>query len=102
MVSQPILRSQARFRSSGTVGLPNRCPRCGDGLQLFHTVSGRPHHFLGCLNYPSYSYTIDYNESLYALIQTLGERLLRAEAHNAWLTIQVEELFARLEEGGHV
>jgi hypothetical protein len=47
----------------------------------------------------NYSYTIDYDESLSALIQTLGERLLRAKAHNAWLTIQVEKLFARLEEG---
>jgi hypothetical protein len=102
MITQPIRRSQARFRSSGTIGLPNRYPRCGDGFQLYHTVSGRSHHFLGCLNYPYLSYTIDYDESLYALIQTLGERLLRADAPNAWLTIQAEALFARLAEGGQV
>src|SRR4030095_15210933 len=96
MITQPIRRSQARFCSSGTIDLLHRYPRCGDGLQLYHTVSGRHHHFLGCMNY---SYTIDYDESLSALIQTLGERLLRAKAHNAWLTIQVEKLFARLEEG---
>ena len=54
------------------------------------------------MNYLYLSYTIDYDESLSALIQTLGERLLRAEAHNAWLTIQIEKLFAQQEEGSHV
>ena len=81
--------------------LPERCPRCGDTLKLYHTTRGnRPRHFLGCLSYPACSYTANYDEPLLLFLQRLGERLIRAEAHIAWLTVQVEELFARQEERG--
>ena len=100
MITQPILRSQARVCSSGTIGLPNRCPRCGDGLQLYHTIRGRAHHFLGCLNYPFCTYTADYDQLLHTRLPTLGERLDRAEAQVAWLLVQFEVLLAWQEERG--
>jgi hypothetical protein len=42
----------------------------------------------------------DYDQLLHTWLQTLGERLVRAEAQVAWLLVQVEKLFARQEERG--
>ena len=88
--------------------LPERCPRCGDDLGLYHTAKhGRPRHFLGCKSYPHCSYTTDYDGALDQALQALSARLaaceaqlIRVEAHESWLLVQVETLCARLNEQG--
>jgi len=69
-----------------------RCPRCNDDLRLYHAANtGRPRHFFGCQN-PACSYTAEYDEALHALLRTMEQRLLYAEAQIAWLTGQLEAL----------
>jgi len=91
--------------STNPLLFPSRCPRCNDDLALYHarcdvlgTPRAAPRHFLGCKSYPRCSYTADYDAHLLALMHRLGERLLRCEAHNAWLTQQIEVLRELVQE----
>jgi ssDNA-binding Zn-finger/Zn-ribbon topoisomerase 1 len=75
-----------------------RCPRCDDALELYHTASGRPRHFLGCRSYPRCSYTADYDAVLAGVLEAIDMRLVSLEAQHRWMRAMLEELFERLEE----
>jgi ssDNA-binding Zn-finger/Zn-ribbon topoisomerase 1 len=78
-----------------------RCSRCGDDLALYHSHGDkrRPQHFLGCLSYPSCTYTTAYEPLVHDTLAALGARLGWLEAQYAWLLCEVEALRAQHEEG---
>jgi hypothetical protein len=84
---------------SESQNLPCRCPRCDDALQLIHRHPGPAAHLVRCAN-PQCSYERPYDGGLHTQLQDHERTLRFCTAQLAWLTIQVEELFARWREGG--
>jgi hypothetical protein len=84
--------------------LLGRCPVCDDQLCLGHRHPGPAAHVLHCVN-PNCSYERDYDAAVHSVLDSLAAalarieaRLIRIEAHEAWLLVQVEALCARAND----
>ena len=77
--------------------LPERCPYCGQDMVLRHRYPGPADHIWACGNRQCSFEVRDYDTHCHDALQLLSDRLLRMEAQQAWLLVQVEELFARVE-----
>jgi hypothetical protein len=86
------------YRRHESQNLPCRCPHCGDDLQLIHRHPGPAVHVVQCAN-PGCSYERPYDSVLHTELERHRQQLAFVTAQMAWLTIQVEELFARVAEG---
>jgi hypothetical protein len=87
------------YRRCESQNLPFRCPCCDDDLQLIHRHPGPAVHVVQCAN-PGYSYERAYAAALHTRLERQDAQLAFVTSQLAWLTIQVEELFARGVEGG--
>jgi hypothetical protein len=86
------------YRRCESQNLPFRCPCCDHDLQLIHRHPGPAVHVVQCAN-PGCSYERAYDAPLHAQLEGHRQQLAFCTAQIAWLTVQIEELFARGVEG---
>ena len=85
------------YRRRESQNLPFRCPRCDDDLQLIHRHPGPAEHVV-CWCNPQCSYERPYDAALHTQLERHRQQLAFVTSQLAWLTIQVEEILARLDE----
>src|SRR5262245_59377824 len=86
--------------------LLGRCPFCNGALILAHRHPGPADHLLRC-NTPHCSYQRNYDAALHRMLESISAtlarleaRLIRIEAHESWLLVQVEALYGQWREEG--